>query len=140
MKSMTEVQGKVKEIKGNNIIVEINRDDCEGCSKHTHCTIIEQNSNMNISVNRNDSVSVEIEDIVLIETGVNRIISLSILLYAFPVIMVLIFAIIANQITKSENIVIIISLIGGLIAFAVIYIIDKVIGKKFKHKITRVIK
>ncbi len=137
---MTEVQGKVKEIKGNNIIVEINRDACENCSKHAHCTIIEKNSNMKISINKNNSVNVKIEDMVIIETGVNRIISLSILLYAFPVLMVLLFAVSANQITKSENIIVIVSLIGGLIAFAVIYIIDKVIGKKFKHKITRVIK
>lgn len=137
---MSEVNGTVVKSNENSLLIEIKRDACSTCAQHSHCRIVEKNESYFVSVDKAFSNNAQVGDEVLLETGVSRIIGLSLLLYIFPVFSVLGFTILGIHLTGDETKGMIAGMAGGLIAFLIIYIIDRKIGKKLKHKITRVLK
>jgi positive regulator of sigma E activity len=109
-----QVSGKVVEIYNNNTAkVEIIRNSmcgehCSGCSgcSLTSSTIIVENS---CNAQKNDEV--------LIITGKNRVLSLSFLTFILPLLSIVVFYKIMMNFALNENIVALLSFLGGIVVF-----------------------
>ena len=136
---MAEVIGRIVKREGNNLLVDISLEACNKCSNAGHCRLFDKNNSQTIIIENFDG-SVNIGDYVEIGSSEKRVLLLSFFLYMFPVIMFLFATLISYKYTKNDITNALIGLAGAFISFGIIKIVDKKIGKNFKHNITRVIK
>lgn len=140
MIAMSSVIGKVKDIDDLQIIVEIDLEACSRCQHEGHCRLVDTGDKQTITAYNYEGFDLKPEDRVEIASSPSRVVLLSILLYFFPVLLLLIGAAAGYWISGSELYSALTGIAGGIAAFTVIYGIDRKYGKNFKHKITRVIK
>ena len=140
MISMSSVIGKVKDIDGLRIAVEIDLEACSRCQHEGHCRLVDTGDKQTVTAYNYEEFGLNPGDSVEIASSPSRIVLLSMLLYFFPVLLLIIGAAAGYCISGSELYSALTGIAGGIAAFTVIYGIDRKYGKNFKHKITRVIK
>ncbi len=136
---MAEVIGQVVKKEGDKLFVNISLEACNKCSNAGHCRLFDKNNSQIITIEKNE-YNLEIGDYVEIGSSEKRVLVLSFFLYMFPVIMFLFASLVSYKYTDNDITNAIVGLGGALFSFVIIKIVDKKLGKNFKHNITRVIK
>ncbi|MFO8061613.1 MAG: SoxR reducing system RseC family protein [bacterium] len=137
---MSSVIGKVINIDGLRITVEIDMEACSRCQHEGHCRIADTADKQTVTAYNYEELEMKPGDSVEIASSPSRIVLLSMLLYFFPVLLLITGAAAGYWISGSELYSALTGIAGGIAAFTVIYAIDRKYGQNFKHKITRVIK
>ncbi|MBN2546123.1 MAG: SoxR reducing system RseC family protein [Spirochaetes bacterium] len=121
-----------KIIDKNNVLVKVlTKGECSSCSSKEGCRItLFMDKNNLIEAKYNEELKIG-DKVYIIINGVNRVIS-SLLVFAFPIISLIIFYIIGNLLFDKEILAILSSLTGLIIAFLIVYILLKY-NKKFQN-------
>ena len=122
----------VKEINNGEVVVEIEPSGaCDSCSISGVCGGKDKKVIHRIKTDRRLELGQKVR--IEISSGL-RIVS-SLMLFLFPIILMIIFYFIAKEIGINEDFSILISFAGLLLSGIVLKIVDKKLAKKFKAKI-----
>lgn len=109
-----QINGKVVEIYNNNTAkVEIKRNSmcgdncqsCSGCSLKSSTIIVENSCN----AKKNDEI--------FVITGDNKVLTLSVLTFILPLVSIVVFYKILENFALNENVVALLSFLGGIVVF-----------------------
>ena len=137
---MANIIGTIKSIENKKVKVDIPVEGCSQCPQKGHCRIMDHNAYNTVFIDDANINELHVGDSVELSVHYKQIIFLSLFLYVFPVVMLLLFAIIGNLFYKNEIIIALFGIIGAFVSFIIIKLFDMKRGKDFKHKIKRVVK
>ena len=127
--------GFVKEIIDNRAKVEVARANmCEGCSKKEcsgECTVQDMFvSNKKVTVVANNEVGAKVGDKVLIQSETSTILKYAAIVFLVPTILFIAAYLITINLSKNENLSLIVSIATFILCFVFIGIYEKIVSKR----------
>lgn len=99
---MATEQGRVTAVKGNNAIVRTRRSSaCEGCREKDRCTMVEGGKEMEFEAS--NTPNAQVGDTVDVEMKTGMLLLLSFFLYVFPILLMLVGALIGSHFATRSN-------------------------------------
>ncbi len=121
---ITEI-GTVNKIKGNLYYVKLSKSEkCEGCK------ICDFGKNNSITVPALSDVDCKVGDSVIVRSPIKKTYLSSIIMYFLPIAVMILCAVISYNITQNDLTVIVTCLIGLVVSFVIIFLLDKIIRNK----------
>lgn len=125
----------VLETKGNIATIEVSRSTmCEGCEKNNgcdhHCDISGiMSTGGKMKAKAENNIGAKAGETVEVETESKKVLAYAALVFILPIIICALFYLAAQKITSSESIAVAAAIVGFVLTFAVIAVVDRKIGK-----------